>query len=95
MDQQSVLTALIEVHRDIQTSLGGNTDISAETCPLADVKGFDSVLIPTALRMAARQLGLEIGEGRNMRNLYVSSDGKRKLSLSEVATRFVTQYGSN
>jgi hypothetical protein len=53
---------------------------------LKDLKGFDSLLIPQLIRRVARELGCPLKKGERVRNLYI--DGRKELSISEVAERY-------
>lgn len=45
------------------------------------------------IRGLAKALGLPLPKGVRLRNPYVGSDGKTKLTLRGVATRFCELYG--
>jgi hypothetical protein len=93
MDQAAIIDALIAVHTDVQTTLGhANTAISPDTCPLTQLPGFDSPAIPTAIRMTAQRLGLMPIPGANSKNLYISEDRRRKLTIREIAGRIAAQF---
>ena len=94
MDRQQVVDALLTVHREIQDDLGEDgAGISAATTPLTDLAGFDSKLIPTALRMVAREIGWSPPTGTRFRNLYVDRDGQTKLNIGQIANLFCQTYG--
>ena len=87
-----VRTALLKVHEEIQEDIGPSSGaITSSTCPLKDLKGFDSILVPVAIRMAAKKLGVKIPKDTKIENLYVSSDGGMKLKIDEIAPR-VAQF---
>lgn len=93
MDQATIIDALIAVHTDVQTTLGhASTPITPDTCPLTQLPGFDSPAIPTAIRMATQRLGLTPIPGANSKNLYVSADRRRKLTIREIAGRIAAQF---
>jgi hypothetical protein len=59
MGTEEVVANLIEIHREYQLG-GGFTDadrVTAEVCPLADLKEFESDFIPEIVRRVARELG--------------------------------------
>lgn len=93
MDPTQVAQAFVKVHVDIQVQCGEvGTTIDVTTCPLGGVKGFDSLLVPTAIRMVAAALGLTLPKDTKFDNLYVSENGKRKLTIAETAKRFCQTF---
>lgn len=81
--QDEVTAKLIEVLQTIQSNSGYDaTQINRSTCPLDDLEGFDSKLWPVAISMLAKSLNVEIP---NNKNIYVSEDGERRLTISESA----------
>src|SRR6185312_17284876 len=94
MTKSRVLEHLKDIHREIESDCGKDpARVANDTSPLDDLGGFDSPLIPTAVRMLAKKLGTPIPKGTRIKNPYVSADRKRKLKLSEVAERFCELYG--
>jgi hypothetical protein len=96
MELATVITCLVEIHRDYQHA-GGFADaasISPQTCPLTSLQGFDSDFIPEIVRRLARTLGQPLPEGTRVKNIYISPDRQRKLTIAETAQRFVAMYGS-
>jgi hypothetical protein len=89
MDQVHVEVALIQVHKEIQVTVGDPTPVQPTTCPLRDLPGFDSVLIPVTLRRVARTLGISLPPDHRFPNLYVTSDGKQRQSIAQVAAGFL------
>jgi hypothetical protein len=92
MDISDVARELIALHRSVQRD-GGYDDadtVGDSTCPLKDLKGFDSMLVPQLIRRLAKKLGCPLQKGVRVRNIYV--DGRRKLSISEIATGFRDKY---
>ena len=93
MNDVDVINALVEVHKEIQGDLGHDgTDVGPSTCPLTGLTGFDSPIIPVAIRKVAQQLGIKLPPGVKIKNIYVSSDGKKKLTIAEIAVRFKQLY---
>ena len=93
MEVETVTLALIKVHREMQSDAGkdpGTVDVA--TCPLGGLPGFDSLLVPDAVRSVAQELGKELPEGTKIVNIYRSEDGLKKLTISDVAKRFCEQY---
>ena len=94
MEFTTVVTRLVEIHRDYQKA-GGFSDsgsVSPRSCPLTDLQGFDSDFIPEIVRRLARGLGHPLPEGTRVKNIYVSQDRQRKLTIEEVAKRFIAMY---
>ena len=94
MDHAQVVNKLIEMHRAAETD-GGFDDagqVSAAICPLSGLQGFDSPLIPQFVRQLARELGHPLPKGTRVKNIYVSKDGRTKLSIDGVARRFLENY---
>lgn len=90
----TIADKLIEIHRSYQAA-GGYEDgeaISEQTCPLADLQGFDSQFIPEIVRRLARELGHPLTEGARVKNIYVSADRRRKLTIKQIAERFAASY---
>jgi hypothetical protein len=83
MDEANVTEKLIEVLQEIQRNSGYEYEaIVADTCPLVDLEGFDSKLWPVAIRMLEKNLGAKIPESKN---IYVSADGTKKLTIKQSA----------
>ena len=94
MDHAQVVNKLIEMHRAAEID-GGFDDagqVSAATCPLTGLHGFESLLIPQFVRQLARELGHPLPKGTRIKNIYVSKDGRSKLSIDGVARRFRENY---
>lgn len=92
MEPNDVVEKLVEVHREYQDA-GGYDDtnkVSADTRPLADLKGFDSDFIPEIVRRVARELGCPLKKGVRVKNIYVERG--RKLTIREIARRLVEKY---
>ena len=95
MDTATVEQAFVEAHKDLQDQFGHNGSvISGPTTPLNDLKGFRSVLIPNIIRAVARRIGITPPKGDEIRNIYISNDRRRKLSISEIAKTFTDKYCS-
>lgn len=94
MEISTVIAKFIEIHREYQRD-GGYSDvdkISSETCPLSGLEGFDSDFIPEIVRRVARELGNPLPERARVKNIYVSADGRRKLSIDGIARLFAAAY---
>lgn len=93
MDHADVVRTLIEIHRAAEADGGFDADrVTPTACPLTGLKGFDSQLIPQVVRQLARELGHPLPKGTKIKNIYVSKDGKRRLTIDEVARRFLENY---
>ncbi len=96
MEINDVTAKLIEIHRLYQTT-GGYDDgdqVSETTCPLTDLKGFDSDFVPEIVRRLANELGKPFADGKRVKNIYLSEDRKNKLTIKEIGRRFVKTYVS-
>ena len=83
MDQNRIRTELISVLESIQCDSGyARVTITGSTCPLRDLEGFDSKIWPYAIGMLAKLLKVKIEDDKN---IYLSPDGRRKLSIDESA----------
>ncbi|MGB3262391.1 MAG: hypothetical protein WBA89_00385 [Microcoleus sp.] len=83
MNSKDVEVKLVEVLQEIQSVSGyDGSGIMANTCPLNDLEGFDSMLWPVAIGMLATALEVKIP---NDKNIFLSKDGKRQLTISESA----------
>ena len=83
MNPKDVEAKLIEVLQDIQSDSGyDGSQIMGTTSPLSDLEGFDSMLWPVAIGMLASTLNANIP---NDKNIFLSEDGKRQLTISESA----------
>jgi hypothetical protein len=83
MNPKDVEVKLVEVLQEIQSDSGyDGSGIMGTTCPLKDLKGFDSMLWPVAIGMLATALEVKIP---NNKNIFLSKDDKRQLTISESA----------
>ena len=83
MSPEDVKIKLIEVLHEIQSDSGYETaPIVETTCPVTDLEGFDSPLWLDAIGMLAAKLNVEIPNGNN---IFLSKDGKRRLTIDESA----------
>jgi hypothetical protein len=94
MDITVVVDRLVEVHREIQEEGGHDPGtIGPETRPLEDLPGFDSMLVPDAVRQLARKVGIELPKDTKIKNIFVSEEGTKKHNIREVAEHFCRIYG--
>jgi hypothetical protein len=94
MELPDVIAKLVEIHQHDQWESGQDDadKVTPSCCPLIDLKGFDSLLIPPIIRRLARELGHPLPKGSRVKNIYCSPDGRKKLTIREIATRFVATY---
>jgi hypothetical protein len=84
MDVALVVATMTEVLKLIQTESGyEEVPINENTCPLVDLKGFDSKVWPVSIGMIGEELDIEIPLDKN---IYVSEDGTRRLTIKESAS---------
>jgi hypothetical protein len=94
MDISLVNSTLIQIHSDIQRKGGfAPVPIQASTCPLQDLEGFDSMLVPVVFRRLARTLGVVLPTDFRVPNIYVGADGRVRRTIAEVANDFCVRYG--
>lgn len=85
MTLDDVRTRLIDVLKLIQEESGQpEMEITETTCPVVDLIGFDSKLWPVSMGMLADELDIDIPLNVN---IYLTPDGKRKLTIKEIAER--------
>ncbi|MBE9095047.1 hypothetical protein [Tychonema sp. LEGE 07203] len=83
MNPKDVEVKLVEVLQEIQSDSGyDGSGIMRTTCPVNDLEGFDSKIWPVAIGMLASALNVNIP---NNKNIFLSKDGKRRLTISESA----------
>lgn len=84
MDPASVRATLTKVLETIQRDSGFSAvSITGSTCPAGDLEGFDSKIWPLAISQVATALGVSIPP---QRNIFLASDGKRRLSVDEIVS---------
>ena len=69
-------------------------EITAATKPIGDLVGFDSLTGAETTTLLAQRLGCSIGLKRGTANVFVSPDGCRALTVTEVAKRLSTLIDS-
>ena len=85
MTPEAVKENIIKVLKSIQSDSGYDSDsITDSTCPLRDLQGFDSKVWPYSIGELASELGVDIPDKAN---IYVSKDGRHKLTIAESAIR--------
>ena len=94
MDINDIESTLIQVHQEIQDKKPDSTKVQAGTCPLRDLPGFDSLLIPVAFRRVARKLGIQLPTDYRVPNLYVNRTNRQRLTIAEIAGEFYQRFGA-
>ncbi len=95
MDPSFVAEKLVQMHRERQIDCGQDPEVvTPDCCPLDDLAGFDSLLIPGIVRELARELGMPLPKDAKIKNIYVTDNGKRKCPINEIAETFCRLYGS-
>jgi len=94
MELPEVVAKLVEIHQHDQQESGKDDadKVTPSCCPLTDLKGFDSLLIPSTIRRLAREFGHPLPKGTRVKNIYCGPDGRKKLTIREIAQRFVATY---
>ena len=89
MTRDDAIAAIGEVIQQVQGASGYESpDITAELCPLRDLKGFDSMIGVVATGFVAAMVGHEIPSDVN---LFV--DNNRPLTVAEAADRLCATVG--
>ena len=83
---QQVVQAVVQVQEASGRAAGG---IGAGTRPIGDAPGFDSLSGIEVTVSLSQSLGHELPDD----NLFVSQDGKRALSISEIADNVCQTIG--
>ena len=94
MELPDVIAKLVEIHQHDQRESGQDDadKVTPSCCPLTDLQGIDSLGIPSTVRRLARELGHQLPKGTRVMNIYCSPDGRKKLTIREIATRFMATY---
>jgi hypothetical protein len=83
MDPGTVEAHLIEVLKTIQSDSGyEEVSIDGSTVPFADLAGFDSKVGPYCIGLLQKITEIKIPDNKN---IFISKDGKRRLSVREAA----------
>ena len=92
MDKPEIVTAVVETIAKVQGSSGRPcAGIGASTRPIGGVEGFDSLSGVEATVILSESLGVDIPINANP---FMSEDGRRALSISEIADTLSTHIGS-
>ena len=81
MDKNEVMDKVADSIRQVQ-EISGRTvaEISPNTCPFADVAGFDSLSSVEATVILSESLGVDLPD-----SVFLPEEGARNLSVSEIA----------
>ena len=92
MDKKDIINKVIQAIAEVQEASGrADNGIVASTCPLTDVEGFDSLCGVEATVMFSKSLGVTLPEKCNP---FISEDGKRAKSVSEIADTLCNFVGA-
>ncbi len=92
MDKQEIVTKVVQTLAHVQEVSGrSSAGIGASTRPVGGVEGFDSLSGVEATVMLSESLGVDLPEDYNP---FISNDGKRVLSVSEIADNLSTYVGA-
>jgi len=92
-DQNSpeVEELLTKALQEIQQMSGEEeAPIAADTCPITDLPGFDSLRGVETTCLVSAKLGKDIGTTDGQVNLFVSKDGKQALKVFEIVSRIAS-----
>ena len=91
MDRQELVTKVVQTVAHVQEVSGRpSAGIGASTRPVSGVEGFDSLSGVEATVMLSESLGVDLPEDYNP---FISSDGKRALSVGEIADTLSAYIG--
>lgn len=92
MERQEIVTKVIQTVAQVQEMSGrSSAGIDADTRPVGSVDGFDSLSGVEATVMLSDSLRLHLPEDYNP---FISKDGKRALTVGEIADGLSTYIGS-
>jgi len=84
------LRHLIETVAEVQELSGcASLEINANTCPIYDLDGFDSLRAVETTVLLAIKLKCEFKARKGEVNLFVSKDGRRALRIEEAVSRLI------
>ena len=92
MDKPQIVTKIIQTVAQVQEMSGrSSAGINTSTRPVGGVEGFDSLSGVEATVILSDSLGLRIPDDYNP---FISKDGKRALTVEEIADGLSTHIGS-
>jgi hypothetical protein len=84
MNMMMIIATITGVLKQIQAESGyEEVPILESTCPLIDLKGFDSNVWPVSIGMIQNELDIEIPLDKN---IYLSENGMQRLTIRESAS---------
>ena len=92
MDKKEIVTKVVQTVTHVQEASGrSSAGIGASTRPVGGVEGFDSLCGLEATVMLSESLKVALPDDYNP---FISKDGKRALSVGEIADTLSTYVGS-
>ena len=92
MDKQEIVSKVVQTVTQVQKVSGrSSAGIGLSTRPVGGVEGFDSLSGVEATVMLAESLGVDLPGNYNP---FVSNDGKRALSVGEIADNLSAYVGA-
>ena len=92
MERQEIVAAVVQTVAQVQEASGrSSAGIGASTRPVGGVEGFDSLSGVEATVMLSESLGVDLPEDYNP---FISNDGKRALSVGEIADSLSIYIGA-
>lgn len=91
MEPKEIESVVVGVLREVQTVSGRSwTDLDADSRPLGDLDGFDS-LSAVEVTVAIEQ---KLGSKFDVESIFTSEDGKRALSIKQISELIGKSIGS-
>ena len=91
MDKQEIVTKVVQTVAQVQEVSGRpSAGIGPSTRPVGGVEGFDSLSGVEATVMLSESLGVDLPDNYNP---FISNDGKRALSVGEIADNLNSYIG--
>jgi len=91
MENQEVITKVVQAVAQVQEVSGRPSGgIGSSTRPVRDMEGFDSLSGVEATVVLSESLGVDLPDDYNP---FVSKDGRRALSVSEIADNLCILVG--
>ena len=91
MDKQEIVTKVVQTVAKVQEISGRpSVGIGPSTHPVGGVEGFDSLSGVEATVMLSESLGVDLPDNYNP---FISNDGKRALSVEEIAENLTAYIG--
>jgi acyl carrier protein len=88
MDAVEIERRLFETIDEVQRLSGcAPLEITANTCPICDLDGFDSLRAVEVTILLATKLHCHFRAPKGEVNVFVSKDGRRALRVAEVINR--------